>query len=134
MEAAAAEAGVEARAQCVGDVCSWPISTDASDVAESALGVLRKFWSVTVRLGRQVARRSGVAALAGMKLAGSQTGHEHAVVFNLLTLTPGQNDCGLGLLETKRVATGRTGQSEGLLRWRNSAAGLSPFHLLKGSR
>jgi hypothetical protein len=38
---------------------------------------------VTVRHGRQIARRSGVAALAGMKLARSHTGHEHDVVFNL---------------------------------------------------
>ena len=86
-----------------------------------------------MRHGRQVARRSGVAALAGMKLAGSQTEREHAVVFTLFTLTPGQNDAGWGLLETKRVATGRTGAgwqgdkvaASGALR----AVTFLPFHL-----
>ena len=65
-----------------------------------------------MRLGRQVARRSGVAALAGMKLAGSQTEREHAVVFNPFTFNAGPKNAGWGLLETKRVATGRTGRAK----------------------
>jgi hypothetical protein len=48
-----------------------------------------------------------------MKLAGLQTEREHAVVSKPFTLTPGKNDAGWGLLETKRVATGRTGRGRG---------------------
>jgi hypothetical protein len=40
------------------------------------------------------------------------TSASNTVVFNLLTLTPGQNDAGWGLLETKRVATGCTGRAK----------------------
>jgi hypothetical protein len=88
----------------------------------SALGVLRKFLERPVRLGRQVARRSGAAALAGMKLAGSHTGHEQAVVFTLFTAktTPVE-----AVLETKRVATGRTGRAkvagDKVTRWQQVA-------------
>ena len=39
-----------------------------------------------MRLGRQVARRTGVAALGGMKLAGSQTGHEQTLSFLTFSL------------------------------------------------
>ena len=50
MEAASAEAGVEARANALSDVCSWPISTNCSAAKFwSLLAVQQTFGAATVR-------------------------------------------------------------------------------------
>jgi hypothetical protein len=63
------------------DVAYWPISTDASDVAEVGSWGTAEVLERHREAWRQVARRSRDAALAGMKLARSHTGHERRCRF-----------------------------------------------------